>query len=55
MVMPLAGCAISGAVTSAGYCDVTQPILISKKDALTEGTARQILSHNETWKSICRK
>jgi hypothetical protein len=55
MVMPLAGCATNGAVINAGYCDVAQPILVSKKDELTEGTARQILSHNETWKSICRK
>lgn len=55
MMLPLAGCATSGAGTKAGYCDVSQPILISKKDVLTDGTARQILSHNETWKSICKK
>ena len=30
-------------------------ILISKKDALTDGTARQILAHNETWAKNCEK
>lgn len=26
-----------------------KPILISTEDSLTEGTAKQILIHNETW------
>jgi hypothetical protein len=55
MAMLLTGCATSGAVTSAGYCEVAKPILISKKDELTDGTARQILAHNETWAAICGK
>jgi len=53
--MLLAGCATSGAVTSSGYCEVAAPILISKDDAFTDGTARQILAHNETWAAICGK
>lgn len=51
--MFLAGCATSGAVISTGYCEVAQPIWISKSDVLTEGTARQVLTHNETWEAIC--
>lgn len=53
--MLLTGCATSGVVTSAGYCEVARPILISKQDGLTDGTARQILGHNETWAAICGK
>lgn len=53
MVMLLSGCAILGRETSQ-YCDISQPIYISKKDELTDGTARQILEHNETWKRICK-
>jgi len=55
VAMLLTGCATSGAVTSAGYCEVAKPILISKKDVFTDGTARQILAHNETWAAICGK
>lgn len=51
--MLLAGCATSGAVTSIGYCEIAQPIYISQVDLFTEGTARQLLSHNETWEAIC--
>lgn len=36
-------------------CKWVQPILISKKDVLTDGTARQILAHNETWSKNCEK
>jgi hypothetical protein len=33
---------------------VAQPIYISQADVFTDGTARQILAHNETWARICR-
>lgn len=29
------------------------PILVSKADSLSDGTARQILEHNRTWKAVC--
>jgi len=53
MVMLLSGCAILGRETNA-YCDIANPIYISKQDEFTDGTARQILQHNETWKRICK-
>jgi len=34
-------------------CKWNRPILISKSDNLTDGTARQILAHNETWNANC--
>lgn len=34
-------------------CDWVRPVLISRDDVLTEGTARQILIHNETWERLC--
>jgi hypothetical protein len=51
--MLLSGCASTGPAIS-GFCEVAQPIWISKADALTDGTARQILAHNETWATICK-
>lgn len=54
-VMLLAsGCSTSGAVTE-GACVWVKPIYVSKSDALTDGTARQILAHNETWAANCPK
>jgi hypothetical protein len=52
-VLLLTGCATSGRAIS--YCDITGPVYISKKDQLTDETARQILLHNETWSRVCAK
>lgn len=35
------------------YCAAYRPILISKQDTLTDGTAQQILAANRTWKRLC--
>jgi hypothetical protein len=35
------------------YCAVAAPILISKQDVLTDGTAKQILGHNRFWQKEC--
>jgi hypothetical protein len=48
----LTGCGTSGAGTKAG-CEWVKPIYVSRTDALTDGTARQILAHNESWKAVC--
>lgn len=54
VVVMLHGCSsLNGAVTS--YCQVSQPIYVSQGDALTTGTAKQILAHNETWAGICEE
>ena len=47
----LAGCASGGGGTSP--CAGWRPIYVSLADALTDGTARQILAHNETGRAIC--
>ena len=52
VVTLLTGCASSGPVTES-YCNTAGPIYVGQDDQLTDETARQILSHNETWASIC--
>lgn len=52
MAMLLNACAINGRVTDS-FCTVGRPIYISKQDTLTDGTARQILDHNEVGKVLC--
>jgi hypothetical protein len=46
----LAGCSIGGAATS---CGPWKPVLVSRGDVLIEGTARQLLAHNETGRRLC--
>lgn len=36
------------------YCLLSKPILVSRQDFLTKGTATQILAQNETWHKLCR-
>ena len=48
----LNACAMTGRVTDS-FCAVGRPIYISRQDALTDGTARQILDHNEVGQSLC--
>jgi len=52
----LTACATNGPVTEVvdAGCYWTAPILVSQQDQLTEGTAEQILAHNEVWKQRCR-
>jgi hypothetical protein len=53
----LTACASGGRVTEVvdAGCDWTRPVLVSRFDVLTDGTARQILAHNETWALRCGK
>ena len=46
----LAGCGTDGRATD---CAWARPIYVSRSDTLTDGTARQILAHNETGKTMC--
>ena len=46
----MSGCA-TGPVTN--FCQMAEPILISRQDVLTDGTARQILAHNEVGRATC--
>lgn len=45
-------CSTSGPVTE-GACAWVKPIYVSRDDVLTDETARQILTHNETWQVNC--
>lgn len=47
----LAGCSSIGAGTSA--CSGWRPVYVSRADVLTDGTARQILAHNEAGRRLC--
>lgn len=53
----LTACASGGRATEVvdAGCDWTRPVLVSQFDVLTDGTARQILAHNETWALRCGK
>jgi len=47
----MSGCHATGPVTN--FCQMAEPILISRQDVLTDGTARQILAHNEIGRKAC--
>lgn len=51
MAVLAAGCATSGPATNG--CEWAKPIYVSQDDALTDGTAKQILQHDLTGKAIC--
>lgn len=53
LVMLLASCLTNGNVTTDS-CSLLDPILIHDDDRLTNGTARQILIHNESWEELCQ-
>lgn len=46
----LANCMTGGRATD---CDWARPIYVSRADQLTDGTARQILAHNDTGAALC--
>ncbi|PWC89850.1 hypothetical protein TSH100_04230 [Azospirillum sp. TSH100] len=48
----LTGCATAGPGTE-GACAAFRPIYISRADQLSEGTAEQLLEHNETGARLC--
>jgi hypothetical protein len=50
ILLLLSGCA-PGSGTDA--CGPWKPIYVSRHDVLTDGTARQVLAHNETGRRIC--
>lgn len=52
----LAGLAVllvSACASTGSFCDVSEPIRPSSEDVLTEGTARQILTHNHFGARAC--
>lgn len=57
MVLLLAGCGTSFLATESKVVDTScswaKVILVSKKDSLTDGTARQVLAHNELVQKNC--
>lgn len=48
----LTGCAGIGAGTDAA-CAAFHPVYVSRADALTDGTAEQLLAHNRTGAALC--
>lgn len=48
----LSGCAAVGAGTE-GACAAFRPIYISRVDQMSDGTAEQLLAHNETGARLC--
>ena len=51
LMLFMGGC-VSGSGINSG-CEWSAPIFVSKDDVLTDGTARAILVHNETWLAVC--
>ncbi len=48
---------LSGCATVRGdYCDIAEPIWWNDQtelDVTPDGIVRQVVKHNETWKSLC--
>lgn len=53
--MLLAGCGTRGAAIEFidTACHNFAPIFVSQDDVFTDGTARQILTHNESYVALC--
>lgn len=51
-MLAISGCSMF-ATKHHDYCAAYRPILISKQDTLTDGTAQQILAANKTWSQLC--
>lgn len=54
VLVALSGCAAPAPVLVDTYCERSRPIMVATGDHLTDGTARQILAHNKTWRGGCR-
>jgi len=53
VMLSLSSCVSVGA--SQSNCSWVKPILVHEEDVLTPTTARNILTHNETWAEICSR
>lgn len=55
----LISCVTTGCVTAKSepappdYCATAKPIYIGKADVISDATAREILEHNETGRTLC--
>lgn len=47
-----AGCA-DGRKTEGSFCRIANPIYVSSRDVLTDGTVIIVLKHNETGERLC--
>ena len=50
----ISGCVIKPQTVGVHFCDGANPIYISKDDALTEETEREILIHNTLGERLCK-
>ncbi|NYT44612.1 hypothetical protein H0A64_07200 [Alcaligenaceae bacterium] len=53
LVALLSGCAASGIEIVDLGCFWTAPIRVADADILTDGTAKQMLAHNQAWNEHC--
>lgn len=51
ILLSVTGCA--GARVDTSGCEWAKKILVSPDDVLTDGTAKQVLTHNKTGAQIC--
>lgn len=59
MLSTLAACLLTGCAATSpihDYCQIAHPILLAKGEAakLSDATAREILTANETWTKVCK-
>lgn len=52
LMLSMTACGTSGPATDSA-CLTFKPILVSRSDVLTDGTARAILTHNEAGERAC--
>ena len=36
------------------FCAIAKPVYMTAEDVLTRDTLREIITHNETWKKLCK-
>lgn len=57
MALLVNACALDGygieSARKSDFCAIARPIYISRADVLTDGTAREILNHNEKGELFC--
>lgn len=51
-VILLSGC-VDGSARGLDVCAPWKPIFVSSQDQLTDGTAREIVAHNEVGERLC--
>lgn len=53
LILPLFNSACASGQENSDFCKLTRPIYLSKKDSVSDETARQILEFDDTGRILC--